>query len=304
MNRYIIPKIFCAVGTLIIFAGIFFSELNIMLGSYFMSFLIAVVITAILLMFAVLAFNMKTAHKKRIKKTIKCRTVEVISLVIFTLCGLASLLIFNHCITVWQRSSEIKEKLNIRQLENMLPEYEKYANQRIENYKTQLDEALYYRSARTHELVNLGFAPHSADSLESQKKRKIEKLEQVVRPHTYKEFTDTINASVAKFINIVDEFSPITAPKNITTIEQWARYYEQRLNNLSQYRMRGEITQDFQFESTFGNVKDILTHYVNFLSPKRYTGYLVGIIALICMLSPYFWGNRSMKFKKQNINNI
>jgi uncharacterized membrane protein YiaA len=303
MNRYIIPKIFCAVGTLIIFVGVFFSALNITLGGYFISFLVAVVITAILLLFAVLAFNMKTAHKKKIRKTIKCRTVEIISLVLFTVSGLASLLIFNHCITVWQRTSEIQTNLNIRQLEKMLPAYENYANQRIEKYKTQLDEATLYRSARTQKLTDLSFDTKSVEALESQKLRKVGKLEQVVRPHTYKELTDTINVNIAKFINIVEEFSPITAPKNITRIEEWARHYEQQLNSFSQYKMKGEDADDFHFDSTFGNVKDILTNYMDYFSPKRFTGYLAGIIALICMLFPYFWGHRSIKITKTKHSN-
>ena len=299
MNRYIIPKVFCAGGTLIIFAGVLISELNITLGNYAMSFLIAIVITALLLLFAVFAFKMKTSHKKKIKKTIKCKTVETISLVLFIVSGLLSLLIFNHSITVrWFCRSEIQENLNVRQLENMLPEYENYANKRIENYKTQLDEAVLYKSARTQELIDFGFDTKSLEALESQKIRKIGKLEQVVRPHTYKELTDTINKDIAKFINIVEDFSRITIPKNITRIEEWARYYELQLHNLSQYKMKGENAEDFHFRSTFGNVRDILTDYTDYFSAKRFIGYFFGVIALIWMLLPYLFGNRSIKIAK------
>jgi len=298
MNRYIIPKIFCALGALTIFLGVFFSELNITLGNFLISGFIAIVVTTILLLLAILAFNMKTAHKKRIRKTIKCKTVEIISIVLFAIIGISSLLIFNHCITVWLRAGEIKEKLNVRQLENMLPEYENYANQRIANYESQLKDAILYKKMQPSELTNLGFDTNSPEALEIQKTRKIEKLKQVVRPHIYKNLTDTINADITKFISIVENFSPITAPKNITRIEQWAKYYEQQLINFSHYKMKGENAEDFHFESAFGDVENILTDYTDYYLPQRFTGYLIGIIALICMLFPYFWGNRSIKITK------
>ena len=299
MNRYIIPKIFCAVGSLVIFAGVFLSELSITLGNFLISCIFALGITAVLLLFAFLAFNMKIFHKKKIRKILPCGIVEVSSIVLFTICGFASLLIFNHCITVWQRTGEIIKNLNIRQLENMLPAYEKYANQRISNYQIQLDEAILYKNARTQELENLGINFPSTESLESQKGRKIEKLKQVLRPHTYKKLTDTITTSIKIFVDIVEKFSPITAPKNITRIEEWAKYYENQLNSFSHNKMKGENSDVFQFESTFGNVKEILTGWNDdFFSPKRYTGYLAGIIALILMLFPYFWGNRSIKLRK------
>lgn len=299
MNRYIIPKIFCAVGSLVIFAGVFLSELSITLGNFLISCIFALGITAVLLLFAFLAFNMKIFHKKKIRKILPCGIVEVSSIVLFTICGFASLLIFNHCITVWQRTGEIIKNLNIRQLENMLPAYEKYANQRISNYQIQLDEAILYKNARTQELENLGINFPSTESLESQKGRKIEKLKQVLRPHTYKKLTDTITTSIKIFVDIVEKFSPITAPKNITRIEEWAKYYENQLNSFSHNKMKGENSDVFQFESTFGNVKEILTGWNDdFFSPKRYTGYFAGIIALILMLFPYFWGNRSIKLRK------
>jgi hypothetical protein len=298
MNRYIIPKIFCTLGALVIFSGVFLSELNITLGDFLISGSIAVGITMVLLILAILAFKMKISHKKKIRKTIPCRFVEVLSILLFVISGLASLLIFNHCITVWQRSGEIQKNLNIRQLENMLPEYEKYANQRIANYERQTNDAIRFRNSQPGELTNLGFNTSLDESLANQKARKIEKLKQILRPHTYKNLTDTITTNIAKFVGIVEDFSPITAPKNITRIEEWAKHYEVQLIGFSHYKMKGENAEDFQFESTFGNVKEILTKWNDFFSPKRYTGYFAGIISLILMVFPYFWGNRSIKFRK------
>lgn len=298
MNRYIIPKIFCAVGVLVIFAGLFLSGLNITLGDFLISGVVAVGISAVLLFFALLAFNMKISHRKKIRKIIPCRFVEVLSILLFVISGLASLLVFNHCITVWQRTDEIKGNLNIHQLEKMLPKYEDYANQRIANYERQTNDAIRYRFSQKDELTKLGFNTSFDESLASQKARKIEKLKQILRPHIYKELTDTIKINIAKFIGIVEEFSPITAPKNITRIEEWAKHYEIQLIGFSHYKMKSENAGDFQFESTFGNVKAILTKWNDFFSPKRYTGYFAGIISLILMLFPYFWGNRSIKFRK------
>lgn len=296
MNRYIIPKIFCAIGALVIFAGVFLSGLNITLGDYLISGVMAVGISAVLLFFALLAFNMKISHRKKIRKIIPCRFVEVFGILLFVISGLASLLVFNHCITVWQRTDEIKGNLNIRQLENMLPEYEKYANQRIAYYERQTNDAIRFRFSQRGELTSLGF--DTSESLVSQKTRKIEKLKQILHPHIYKELTDTIKTDITKFVGIIEKFSPITAPKNIIRIEEWAKHYEIQLIGFSHYKMKGENAEDFQFESTFGNVKEILTIWNDFLSPKRYTGYFAGIISLILMLFPYFWGNRSIKFRK------
>jgi hypothetical protein len=223
------------------------------------------------------------------------RKLEFLSIFLFALGGLSSLLIFSHCIAVWQRTGEIRENLNIRQLEKMLPEYENYANQRIINYENQLNEAISHKSARNQELIDLGFDLNSNETLKIQKDRKIEKLKQVVRPHIYKELTDTINSNIIKFISVVEQFSPITAPKNITLIEKWTKYYERQLYNFSHYKMKGENADNFHFESTFRNVRSILTEWEDIFSLQRLVGYSIGLAALICMLYPYLKVGRSNK---------
>jgi hypothetical protein len=306
MNRYIVPKIFCALGAIAVFAGIFLSELNITLGDMLESAIIAIVITVVLLLLAILAFNMKTAHRKKcLKKTVKCKTVEYFSLVLFIIAGICSLAIFNHCITVWQSTDDIERNMNIHQLENILPEYERYANKRIEDYEVQLNEAV-----RNNELRELGFNVNcidvldfdvnSVERLESQKNRKIIKLKQVVYPHIYDSLKISITDSINKFVSIVEDFSPLTMPKNITRIEEWAKSWEKQLISFSYDKMKGENAKDFQFESTFGNVEDILTNYKDYFAAKRILGYGFGLFALICMLFPYIFGNRSIKITKTN----
>ncbi len=292
MKKYKIQNVFCAVSALAIFVGVFLSELNITLGDFLISSGIAFGITSLLLLLVILAFYMKKTNN--MYKLYIYRKLEFFSVFFYTFCGLASLLIFNHFMTVWLRTGEIRENLNIRQLENMLPEYEKYANQRIANYENQLVEAISYSNARTQELINLGFNTSSTETLESQKVRKIELLKQSLRNYEYKEFTDTITTQIEEFVGNVDGFSPITAPKNITKIEEMAKYWENRLKKYSHKTMKGEKAEDFQFESTFGNVKDILTGWKdNIFMPQRFLGYGLGIFALIVMLFPYFKVKRS-----------
>ena len=292
--KYIVPKFFCALGTVIILAGIFLSEVNITLGNMFLSTIITVGITALLLGFVLLAFHLKQTNN--MFKWRLYRTIEYGSILLFGIIGLASLLIFNHCIAVWQRTSEIKENIHIRQLENMLPEYEKYANQRIENFKTQLDNAILYQNMNRTDLINLGLDINSIEDLNSQRNRKVEKLEQVVFPHIYDSLKVSIADSIKKFVNIVENFSPITMPKNITRIEEWVRSWETQLTDFSDHRMLGENTEKFHFQSTYGNVKSILTEWTDFYEEKRFLGYGIGIVALFCMLFPYFKVRRSNKF--------
>jgi hypothetical protein len=291
--KYIVPKIFCALGTLAIFAGVFLSAINITLGNILESAVIAFVIATVLLLFTFLAFKMKQTNNMIRLRTY--RRLEFFSVFLFMVGGFASLLLFNHCITVWQSTDEIQHNLNIRQLENLLPEYENYANQRIANYKSQLDDAVKYRPSRSSDLTNLGFDMFSVEDLNSQKARKILKLKQVVYPHTYDTLKISINDSIARFVNIVENFSPLTAPKNIITIEHWAKAWEKQLTDFSKYKMKGENTDDFRFVSTFGNVEQILTEWTDFANPKRFLGYGIGIAALICMLFPYFKAKRSNK---------
>jgi hypothetical protein len=292
--KYIVPKIFCALGAIAIFAGIFLSEINITLGNMLQSGAIAVVITAVLLLLVIWAFHLKKTNNM-IRFRIY-RKLEYLSVFLFVVAGLASLLIFNHCITVWQQTGRIQESMNIRQLENLLPEYENYANQRIANYKVQLDEVVLYRQSRsTESLTNLGFEISSIEDLNSQKTRKIDKLKQVVYPHIFEAEKKSITDSIAWFVNIVEDFSPFTAPKNIVTIEQWAKSWETKLTDFSRPRMKGENAEDFVFNSEFGNVKQILTEWQDFDNPKRYWGYFIGIAVLICMLFPYFKVKRTNK---------
>ena len=294
MTRYIVPKIFCIFGTLIIFAGIFFSVMNIRLGNYSISLSVAICITVALLALVILAYNMKKTDNMR--KLRLFLAIEVISLFLFAVSGLASLLIFNHCFTVWQSAEEIKEKMNIRQLESMLPEYEKYAHQRIEKYNTQLSEAIKYRQYRQSDLSALSLDVKSSEDLNSQKDRKMQKLEQIVFPYFYDSLKVSINDSIKLFVRVVENLSPLTMSKNITRIEEWAKSWEFQLIALSHYKMNGENADDFRFNSTFGNVKNILTVFDDFFERKRNLGYGIGFIALILMLFPYIKVRRSNKF--------
>jgi hypothetical protein len=291
--KYIVPKIFCALGAIAIFAGVFLSEINITLGNMAKSAGIAAGIIAVLLLFAVLAFNMKQTDNMIRLRTY--RKLEFLNVFLFVIGGLASLLIFNHCITVWQHTDEIQKNLNISQLKNLMPEYESYAKQRVKKYEIELNEAIQYRSSNTTALTNLGFDIYSKEDLNSQKERKIAKLKQIVYPHTYDTLKISINDSIAYFINVVKNFSPLTAPKNIITIEKWAKAWEKQLSDFSHHKMKGEDTKDFQFASTFGNVQQILTKWEDFTNPRRFLGYAIGLAALICMLFPYFKAKRSNK---------
>jgi len=289
--KYVVPKIFCALGTIAILAGIFLSELNITLGNMQKSILFSAIITAGLLFLACLVFKMKTTNRKfEISKN-----VEILSVILFAIVGITSLRIFNHCFTIWQRTGEIKESLNIRQLENMLPDYETYANKRIYDYTAQLDEAIRYRRMRITELADLGFDLSSSETLESQKTRKINKLTQVVYPHIYNTLKVKINDSITSFINAIESYSPYTIPKNITNIKKRTESWEEQLVGFSQYKMKGETAEIFRFVTTFGNVEDILTDYNDYFSSKRVPGYVAGLIFLLFMLFPYFFARRSDK---------
>lgn len=285
MNRYIIPKILCAIGILTIFAGIFFSELNITLGDILTSSLIAAGINIFLLSCVILAYYMKKTNNMR--KLHIFKTVEFLSIFLFFMGGISSLLIFNHCITVWQQEGKIKDSLNIHQLNNLLPDYENYADTRTKNYEIQLDTAI--RNSRNKnnqsDLINLGFEMNSLEALESQKTRKINKLKQIVYPHDSLKIA--ITDSITKLVNSVDKFSPITLPKNITKIDEWVKSWKNQLVVFSDYMMKGENAEKFKFECSIGNVKNILTDYGDYSSPKRYPGYAIGGVALICMLFPY-----------------
>ena len=293
--RYIVPKIFCVIGTLIILAGIFLSEVDITLGNnMLLSTIIAIGISAALLGFVILAYQLKQTDN--MIRWRFYRTMEYGSIVLFVISGLSSLLIFNHCITVWQYTNKIQENMNIRQLENMLHGYENYANQRIKNYEIQLDNAILYKNMNRTDLKNLGLDINSIEDLNSQRNRKVEKLKQVVFPHIYDSLKVSISDSIRKFVSIVEDFSPITMPKNIIRIEEWVKSWETQLREFSEYKMLGENADNFNFTSTFGNVENMLTEWTDFFEEKRMLGYITGIISLIFMLFPYFKAKRSNKF--------
>jgi hypothetical protein len=117
----------------------------------------------------------------------------------------------------------------------------------------------------------------------------------VVRPHIYDSLKISITDSISKFVSIVEDFSPLTMPKNITRIEEWVKSWEEQLVAFSHYKMNGENADDFVFESRFDNVTEILTEWQNFTDPRRFLGYCIGVAALICMLFPYFKAKRTNK---------
>lgn len=267
------------------------------LGNTTESIIWSVIITVLL---AGLAFIAKLL--KRTNRNFKtCFILEIFVIIIFTsLMAFFTYTLFPHFFSVSENKSEVRAKIkaSITQAETMFTEYEKYVENRKNNYKGSLETAVATKESNSQDYKAYGFEQGAIPD-ETQLKNKMFSINADLYPTTY---SDPVNNNGLKEVatswlssarQTMNSWNPISVVKVVNEIEKNSKDWLDQLVRYSKVREKGEPEnlQNFPYILNFTDVK---SHFTKKGEPTLIS-YGLAIGAYLLMLLSYFISKRSSK---------
>jgi hypothetical protein len=288
-SKFSLADLLTVLGTLV-FGFFCFLSINYMtLGNTMGSLVFASVIALIL---GGLAFVIKLL--KMTSRNFKSYIIwEWVLLLLFSTGAFFALFPFSHYFNVYAVRSGIQKDvtLNITQAENLFPEYEKYANNRLYNYKSNLQSIVAAKAANKDEYKNYGFE-------EGRDKKQIDSkvftLNAKLYPSNYNDIKKVVSTwlvnSKAKIIN----WSPTGIVQVINTVNPELTKWKEQLIEFSKFRaLAGENdVDDFVYQLTFNDVKNKITQQK---SPTVFS-VCIALGLYVLMLLSYFISKRHSRY--------
>ena len=263
----------------------------------------AVVITVLLF---VTAFGAKLLKRTNcnFKTSFILEVVLLLLFVLFAVFFATKTSPFPHYFTVTAQKSEIKSKLqkSITQAENMFAEYEKYADNRLNQYRHNLISVANAKNINPNEYAEYGFNRTSGVSDASQIDTKMFALDSDLFPSNYSDTTTNngIKEVATEWLqnarNITSGWKPIGIVGVVNEIEKKSKEWYNTLIRLSQVHERGESegVEDFELKPPL-SFDDVKTHFTKVDSPSLLSIGLA-VLAYLLMLLSWFVTRRSTRF--------
>lgn len=259
------------------------------LGETTESIIFASIVTILLI-----ATSLGAKLLKQTTRNFKARFIwEIIFLILFTLItAYFTYFPFSHYFVVSENETIIKSQLNtgITQAENMFTEYEKYVNNRMSRYETNLKSAVFTRNVNSTDFVNYGFVVNSI-SYNSQIQNKMRTIGFDLLPSNFKDIKNENSEWLNNSRNDVNNWKPIGLVEVIKNLEQNSKNWNSELIKISKIREKGETAQDFEYAMSFN---DLITHFTTLGNPTPFS-IVLSILAYLIMLLSYFFSKRSTK---------
>jgi hypothetical protein len=259
------------------------------LGNITQSLVVAAIIFVLMV---ITAFSAKLL--KRASRNFKtCFIWEMIFLVLFT--GQTAFFAYSpfpHYFVVSEQKTEVQSKLatSITQAENMFAEYEKYAKNRENLYKNQLNSVVSAKNINPGEYAEYGFENNGiADS--KQIENKMFTLHAELFPSNFLDMKHVDSTWLAHARKIVNSWKPIGIVSVVNEVEKNSNDWLNELIKLSAYRGKGEQADNFAYRLSFDDVKK---HFNVFGKPVLLSVGLTVATYLLMLLS-YFITKRSTK---------
>ncbi len=257
------------------------------LGNTYQSIILAVIISFLLSGTALVAKLLK--HTNGNFKT--CFIWEIIVLVLFTVLTLFfAYSPFPHFFVVSSQKSEIQNKLssNITQAQNMFAEYERYAVNRENLYRSTLRSVTAAKNTNPSVYASYGFVNSGVTDIK-QIENKMFTVHADLFPTNYSDKIKnngikevaTIWLSDAK--NKITGWKPIGIVDVVNEVEQKSSDWLKTLVELSTVREQGEQASNFEYSLSFDNVKK---HFTTLGKP---TPLSVGLAVLAYLLMLLSW---------------
>lgn len=238
---------------------------------------------------------------KRTSRNFKtCFIWEMILLFLFTSLTLVfAYSPFPHYFVVSGQKAEIQSKLtlNITQGENMFAEYERYAENRENLYKSKLRSVVYARNINSSEYSEYGFM-NNGISDEKQIENKMFTVHADLFPTNY---SDTISKNGIKEVakiwlsdskKKIANWKAIGIVEVVNEVEQNSNDWLNKLVELSAIREKGEVTEDFAYNITSNEVKKYFTR----LGQPTSGSISLVVAAYLMMLLSYFITKRHTRY--------
>lgn len=264
------------------------------LGNTSQSLFISLIITAFLSIPALAAKSFKGAERN-FKTNLM---FEIIMLVIFTTSwAYFSFNQFPHYFTVSEQKEEIQSKLkaSIIQAESMFEQYEDYSQNRKELYKSKLIGVSSAKRINPSEYSEYGFVNEISD--ENQIKNKIFTITAELFPTNYSNSDENNGIKevatdwLTKAKNTTENWKPLGIVSIVNDVEKNTKKWRDQLIEFSKFRQNGEQIENFEFQLSFGDIKQHFTTFGNYTT----TSFLMAIIAYAIMLLSWFNTKRDGK---------
>jgi hypothetical protein len=288
-SKFSLADLLTVLGTLVFGFFCFLSVNYMTLGNTMGSLVSASVIALIL---GGLAFVVK--FLKMTSRNFKTYIIwEWVLLLLFSMGAFFALFPFSHYFNVYADRSGIQKDvtLNITQAENLFPEYEKYANNRLDNYKSNLQSIVAAKDVNKDEYKNYGFEEGRDDK--KQIDSKMFTLNAKLYPSNYNDIKKVVSTWLVKSKAKIINWSPTGIVQVINTVNPEMTKWKEQLIDFSKFRaLSGENdVDDFVYQLTFNDVKKKITQQQ---SPTVFA-VCIALGLYVLMLLSYFVSGRNKK---------
>lgn len=287
-SKFSLADLLCILSSLV-FGFFCFLSLNFLsLGETLPSIIYAAVIALIL---GGLSLGAKLL--KRTRHNFKaCIVTEWVFLGFFAVAAVAAFFPFSHFFAISQQKEEIQNTVihNIGQAENIFADYESYADNRLNIYENKLKSVVRGKRVNPREYSDFGFVPSTANNVQIE--NKMFTLKAHLYPANYQEMktNDSIWLSDAK--TTLSSWRPIGIVTVTTTLDPTLISLKTQLTDFSKFRAQGEVAKDFDYNLSFGKVKDTFTEF----GKPTLLSVLCSLVLYTLMLLSYFITERDSKF--------
>jgi hypothetical protein len=199
---------------------------------------------------------------------------------------------FPHYFAVSDNKEEIQNKVaaSITQAQKMFAEYERYAANRENLYRSRLRSVVAAKRTNPGDYKSFGFQDNGVAD-EKQIENKMFTVHADLFPSNYTDMKHADSIWLAQSQNTIENWKPIGLVSVVNNVEQNSKNWLSDLIKLSTVRGQGEQAEDFVYELSFDDVK---TYFITFGKPSLLS-IALSVAAYALMLLSYFITGRSSK---------
>jgi len=262
----------------------FLSNNFLSLGDIMSSVIIASIIAFVL---GGLALGAKLL--KRARKNFRTSLFfELFFLLCFSAVAFILVLPFSHFFSVYDKKEEIQEKLlnNFTVSDNIYTRYEAYANNRIELYESLLKAVVQGELVNPDEFKKYDFEP--GVDINTQVENKMFTLKAKLYPPNYMELKNNFISWLSETKGKIEIWSPIAIINVLNTVKNEINSKNDQLQELSKFRAKGELCNDFSFPIFLEDVSKTFST----LGSSTPLSILFAVVLYILILFSYFITSR------------
>jgi len=220
-----------------------------------------------------------------------CIIWEWILLFLFVGLAFVSVFPFSHFFVVSEQKEAIQSKViaNIEQAEGLFDDYESYANNRLNIYKSRLNSVVAAKSVNPGEYREYGFIDGTDDNTQVENKMFI--LNTQLYPSNYEDMKELYSDWLARSKATIKYWKPIGIITVMNEVERNCTSKKNELKQFSTFRAQGETASDFDYSLTFDDVTGKITELD--IPTSLSIIYATGLYVL--MLLPWIIQKRDIK---------